>query len=93
MGPIKPAPGTILIPLKVLFISAGSILVEIEKSTILTQFFRIEMVEKSIFEKIKKIESEPKNRDDKKSLKRGPIVATFLTQPKFFAILGPFYID
>ena len=31
--------------------SAGSILVEIEKSTILTQFFRIETVKKSIFEK------------------------------------------
>ena len=52
-----------------LFTSAGSILVEIEKSTILTQFFRIEIVKKSIFEKLKKIEIEPKNREDKKDLK------------------------
>ena len=46
--------------------SAGSILIEIEKSTILAQFFRIEIVKKSIFEKLKKIEIETKNRDDKK---------------------------
>ena len=32
-----------------LLTSAGSILIEIEKSTILTQFFRIEIVKKSIF--------------------------------------------
>ena len=43
--------------------SAGSILVEIEKSTILTQFFRIEIVKKSIFEKLKKIETELQNRN------------------------------
>ena len=52
----------------VMFSRAGSILVEIEKSTILTQFFRIEIVKKSIFEKLKKIEIEPKNREDKKDL-------------------------
>ena len=53
----------------ILVTSAGSILIEIEKSTILTQFFRIEIVKKSIFEKLKKIEIEPKNREDKKDLK------------------------
>ena len=51
------------------FSRAGSILVEIEKSTILTQFFRIEIVKKSIFDKLKKIEIEHKNREDKKALK------------------------
>ena len=45
---------------------AGSILIEIEKSTILAKFFRIEIVIESIFEKLKKIEIEAKNRDDKK---------------------------
>ena len=34
---------------KPMFNSAGSILIEIEKSTILTQFFRIEIVKKSSF--------------------------------------------
>ena len=48
---------------------AGSILVEIEKSTILTQFFKIEIVKKSICGKLKKIEIEPKNREGKKALK------------------------
>ena len=46
--------------------SAGSILIEIEKSTILTQFFRIEIVKKSIFlyfPKSSKIEIEFENRD------------------------------
>ena len=49
-----------------LFTSAGSILIEIEKSTILTQFYRIEIVIKSIFlyfPKSSKIEIEFENRD------------------------------
>ena len=35
--------------------SAGSILIEIEESTILSQFFRIEIVKKSIFEYLPKL--------------------------------------
>ena len=38
----------------ILITSAGSILIEIEESTILAQFFRIEIVKKSIFEYLPK---------------------------------------
>ena len=55
--------GSYRIQIQCIASSAGSILIEIEELTILTQFFRIEIVKKSIFEKLKKIEIELQNRN------------------------------